>query len=129
MLRSAGRSIIITQGDLQHYRWVLNRINGESLDVDAMNGSLHDLDFGEQMHVFGNTDCNRITGRISLHDEYIRFGQLISTLMYCSPAQNVDERTILSVIASTAIEVTINGNYLNLQAGEVSLRYQFAGLG
>jgi hypothetical protein len=33
------------------------------------------------------------------------------------------------VMASTAIEVTINGNYLNLQAGEVSLRYQFAELG
>jgi len=28
------------------------------------------------------------------------------------------------VMASTAIEVTINGNYLNLQAGEVSLRYR-----
>ncbi len=27
-------------------------------------------------------------------------------------------------MASTAIEVTINGNYLNLQAGEVSLRYR-----
>jgi len=27
-------------------------------------------------------------------------------------------------MASTAIEVTINGNYLNSQAGEVSLRYR-----
>ncbi len=89
-----------------------------------MHCSIPDLDFGEQMHVFGNTVCNRISGRASLHDEYIRFGQLISTLMSCSPAQNEVERTIQSVMASTAIEVTINGNYLNLQAGEVSLRYR-----
>ncbi|VUX56192.1 putative Heat shock protein HslJ [uncultured Woeseiaceae bacterium] len=126
-MKSLGRfngTSIITQGDLQHHRWVLNRINGESLDVDGMNGSIPYLDFGEQMHVFGNTVCKRITGRTGLHDEYIPFGQLISTLMSCSSAQNEHERTILSVMASPAIEVTINGNYLNLQAGEVSLRYR-----
>ena len=115
---------IVTHGDLQHHRWMLESVNSEALDVDAMNGSIPDLDFGEQMQVSGNTGCNRFSGRATLHDNYIRFGQLISTLMSCSPAQNELERTIQIVMASTAIEVTINGNYLNLRAGEVSLRYR-----
>ena len=115
---------IVTHGDLQHHRWMLESINSKALDVDAMNGSIPDLDFGEQMHVSGNTACNRISGRASLHDEYIRFGQLISTLMSCSPAQNEVEWTIKNVMASTEIEITINGNYLSLRAGEVSLRYR-----
>ena len=114
---------IVTHGDLQHHRWMLENINSEALDVDAMNGRIPDLDFGEQMHVSGNTGCNRFSGRATLHDDYIRFGQLISTLMSCSPAQNEVERTIENVMASTEIEITINGNYLSLRAGEVSLRY------
>ncbi len=103
---------------------MLESINGEALDVDAMNGRIPDLDFGEQIYVSGNTGCNRFSGGATLHDEYIRFGQLLSTLMSCSPAQNELERTIQNVMASTEIEITINGNYLSLRAGEVSLRYR-----
>ena len=127
VMKSFGRcdqTSIVTQGDLQHHRWVLESVNGEALDVDATQGRMPDLDFGEQLYVSGNTGCNRISGRASLHDETIRFGQVISTLMSCSPAQNERERTIQDVMASTAIEVTINGNNLNLRAGEVWLRYR-----
>ncbi len=127
VMKSFGRcdqTSIVTQGDLQHHHWVLERINVDALDVDAMNGRIPDLDFGEQMHVSGNTGCNRFSGHVSLHDEYIRFGQLISTVMSCSPAQNELERTIQHVMASTEVEVLINGNYLSLRAGDVSLRYR-----
>ncbi len=102
---------------------MLESINGQALDVDAMNGRIPDLDFGEQIHVSGNTGCNRFSGRAGLHNKYIHFGQLLSTLMSCTPAQNELERTIQNVMASTEIEITINGNYLSLRAGEVSLRY------
>ena len=115
---------IITQGDLQHHRWVLESINGQALDVDALQGTVPDLDFGEQMHVSGNTGCNRISGRASLHNTYIRFGQLISTMMSCSPAQNDLERAIQNLLASTKIEVEIKGNHLILQANSVSLRFR-----
>jgi heat shock protein HslJ len=127
VMKSYGRcdeTSIVTQGDLQHHRWVLESINGEAIDADSMNGRIPDLDFGEHLHVSGNTGCNRISGRASLHDEYIRFGQLISTLMSCSPAQNEVERTIQRVLAGTAIEITIRSNYLNLREGEISLRYR-----
>ncbi len=127
VLKSFGRcgeTSVVTQGDLQHHRWVLESINGEVLDVDTMNGRIPDLDFGEQMHVSGNSGCNRISGRASLHDQFIRFGQLISTLMSCSPAQNEIEWTIQEFLTRTDIQVEINDNYLNLQAGEKSLRYR-----
>jgi heat shock protein HslJ len=127
VMKSYGRceeTSIVTHGDLQHHRWVLDSINGEILDADAMEGKIPDLDFGEQMHVSGNTGCNRISGSASLHDEYIHFGQLISTLMSCSPAQNEIERTIQEFLARTDIQIVLNDNYLSLQAGQVSLRYR-----
>ena len=127
VLKSFGRcddASIVTHGDLQHHRWMLESVNGEAIDVGVMSGRIPELDFGEQMHVSGNTGCNRFSGGATLHDKYVRFGRLISTLMSCSPAQNEVERTIQIVMASTEIEVTVNGNYLNLRAGEVSLRYR-----
>ena len=127
VIRSYGRcdeTSIVTHGDLQHHRWVLESINGEALDADAMEGKIPDLDFGEQMHVSGNSGCNRFSGSASLHDEYIRFGQLISTLMSCSPAQNEIEHTVQEFLARTDIQIEIDGNYLTLQSGKVSLRYR-----
>jgi heat shock protein HslJ len=127
VMKSYGRceeTSIVTHGDLQHHRWVLESINGEALAAYAVNSKIPDLDFGEQMHVSGNTGCNRISGRANLHDEYIDFGQLISTLMSCSPAQNEVERTIQEFLARTDIRIEINDNYLSLQAGQVSLRYR-----
>jgi heat shock protein HslJ len=115
---------IVTHGDLQHHRWVLESINGEALDVDALEGRIPELDFGEQMHVSGNSGCNRFSGRASLHDGYIRFGQLISTLMSCSPAQNEIEYIIQQVLAGSSVSIGINDNYLSLDANDVSLRYR-----
>ena len=115
---------IVTQGDLQHHRWVLESINGQEIDVDALQGTVPDLDFGEQMHVSGNTGCNRISGRASLHDVYVRFGQLSSTEMFCSPAQNDIERTIQELLNGMDIEAAIDDNYLILEAESVSLRFR-----
>ncbi|NIS89133.1 MAG: META domain-containing protein [Woeseiaceae bacterium] len=115
---------IVTDGDLQHHRWILESINGEAVDVDALEGRIPELDFGEQMHVSGNSGCNRFSGRASLHDRYIRFGQLISTLMTCSPAQNEIEYIIQQVLAGSKIKIRINNNDLLLDENDVSLRYQ-----
>ena len=115
---------IVTHGDLQHHRWVLECINGEVLDVGAMHNTIPDLDFGEQMHVSGNSTCNRFSGTASLYDEYIRFGPLMSTMMACSPAPNELEGTIQALLAASDINIQIDGNYLILQADKVSLRYR-----
>ena len=115
---------IVTQGDLQHHRWVLESINGKAVDVDAMHDKIPDLDFGEQMHVSGNSGCNRFSGTASLHGEYIRFGPLVSTMMACGLAQNEVEQTIQALLARADIVIEINANYLSLQAESISLRYR-----
>jgi len=37
----------VTQGDLQHHRWVLESVNGEALATDELDGKVPELDFGE----------------------------------------------------------------------------------
>jgi len=115
---------IVTQGDLQHHRWVLESINGKVLHADVPQDARPDLEFGEQMHVSGNAGCNHISGRASLHDTTIRFEEIVSTLMSCGPAQNEIEGTIHSLLASPKIEIQIYDNYLILEAESVSLRYR-----
>ena len=127
VMKSYGRcdeTSIVTHGDLQHHRWVLESINGEALDVDAMHGAIPDLDFGEQMHVSGNSGCNQFSGTASLHDEYIRFGPLISTMMACGPAQSEVEVKIHALLAAVNIQIELKDNNLILQAGDLSLRYR-----
>ena len=127
VMKSYGRceeTSIVTHGDLQHHRWVLESINGQVLHDDVLQRGPPDLDFGEQMHVSGNAGCNRISGRASLQDTTIRFEQLVSTLMSCSPAQNDIEATIQALLYSSKIEVQIHDNYLILEAESVSLRYR-----
>ena len=51
--------IAVTESDLQHHRWVLESIDGEALQLENTESQLPDLDFGEQMHVSGNTGCNQ----------------------------------------------------------------------
>lgn len=115
---------IVTQGDLQHHRWVLESINGEELDVAAMDGRIPELDFGEQMYVSGNSGCNQFSGQAVLDETYIRFSKLISTLMSCSPEQNDVEGTIQTVISGTDIEINISRNCLMIKANKTSLRYR-----
>ena len=45
----------VTADDLQHHRWVLESINSEPLPSVDGKGTIPELDFGEQMHVSGNT--------------------------------------------------------------------------
>ena len=56
----------VTASDLQHHRWILESINGEPISTDE--GMIPELDFGEQMHVSGNTGCNRMSGTAELRD-------------------------------------------------------------
>jgi heat shock protein HslJ len=115
---------IVTHGDLQHHRWILESINGEAVDVEVMEGTMPDLDFGEQMHVSGNSGCNRFSGTASLNNKYIRFGPLMSTMMACSPVRNEVEHTIQGLLAAADIQIELESNYLNLWSGEVILRYR-----
>ncbi len=76
------------------------------------------------MHVSGNSGCNQFSGTASLHDEYIHFGPLISTMMACGPAQSELEGTIHTLLAEADIQIELKDNNLILQAGDLLLRYR-----
>lgn len=112
---------IVTQGDLQHHRWVLESINGVALDADGPGNTVPELDFGERMSVSGNTGCNRFSGHALLHEDGFQIEQIASTRMACPPAQMDIETTLLRVLQSeSVIRLTVE-RQLTLESGDVLL--------
>jgi hypothetical protein len=71
---------IVTQGDLQHHRWVLENIKGVNIALAETGNQAFDLDFGEQMFVVLNTGCHKISGQAKLREQY--FSNYISQKSY-----------------------------------------------
>lgn len=116
-------SAIVTHGDLQHHRFVLDGVDGEPFE-SGPDGRVPELDFGENLTITGNTGCNNISGRGILQDQFIRFGPLMSTAMACSPEQDELERRIQKLLASDELLVEFDDSDLVLTAGGNSLRYR-----
>jgi heat shock protein HslJ len=115
---------IVTHGDLQHHRWVLQSINGETLDTAALNIRVPDLDFGEQMHVSGNSGCNRFSGQAKLVDGRLDFGQMLSTAMLCLSAENDIENTVLRVMGNKPMVRLEEDKTLILESSDTVLKYR-----
>jgi heat shock protein HslJ len=115
---------IVTHGDLQHHRWLLESIDGEVLDTAALEDRIPELEIGEQMHVSGNSGCNRFSGQATLRDTSIDFGNMISTAMSCLPAQNELEATVLRVLGSSPTVALDEDSNLTLTSADATLRYR-----
>jgi heat shock protein HslJ len=89
---------IVTQGDLQHHRWLLESIDDKPLDTTALGGMIPEVDFGERMTVTGNTGCNRFTGRAVLREEFFVIERRTSTRRACMGAQDEIERTVRQML-------------------------------
>jgi heat shock protein HslJ len=83
----------ISLQDLQHRRWVLERIDGMQLGeyarAQGFDGELSalkipDLDFGDQGFVSGNTGCNQFQGQARVVDNQLILRQLATTAMLCA---------------------------------------------
>lgn len=114
---------IVTHGDLQHHRWVLETVDREPLDTAGLDNKIPELDFGELMHVSGNSGCNRLSGRAVFDDTRLDFGNLASTTMSCLPAQDRIEATVLQVLGNKP-QVKLRENYLELSSDSTELRYR-----
>ena len=75
---------IVTQGDLQHHRWLLESINDKKIDIEKLNNRIPELDFGKQMMVFGNTGCNKFSAKAILHNETFALDNMRATRIFCS---------------------------------------------
>ncbi len=107
----------VTQGDLQHHRWVLESVNGEVLATD-------ELDFGEQMQVSGNSGCNQFDGVAALRETFFLIEQMISTQRFCAPPQNELELKVQILLGSESIISLDQQKNLTLDAGETGLFFR-----
>lgn len=94
---------IVTQGDLQHHRWLLESIDDKPLDTAALGGMIPELDFGERMTVTGSTGCNRYSGQARLREEFFVIERMASTRRACPPPNMDLERTFQGVLGSESV--------------------------
>lgn len=115
---------IVTQGDLQHHRWLLESIDDKPLDSDALGGMIPELDFGERMTVTGNTGCNRYSGQAILREEFFVVERMASTRRACPPPNMDLERTFQRVLGSESV-ITIGADrQLILRSEHTMLRFR-----
>jgi heat shock protein HslJ len=115
---------IVTEGDLQHHRWVLETMNGEALDAIKLNNVIPELEIGEQMMASGNAGCNRFFGQASLHEDRFVIEKAATTRMMCPPAQNDMEWLILQLLGQeSTISIDVDRN-LFLKTDETYLKFR-----
>jgi len=115
---------IVTQGDLQHHRWVLETINGEALQPVEPGERIPELDFGEQMRVSGSIGCNTISGTAVLREEYFVIERLIATGRLCGPAANEPELAVQTVLGSESLIRLRPDRALVLKSSAAELRFR-----
>ena len=113
--------MLVTQGDLQHHRWVLESINGAKTDVA---NQLPELEIGEQMKASGNAGCNRFFGTATLREDRFIIDPVATTRMICQPEQNEIERQLLQVFGQESIITIDANNNLFLKTDDTLLKFR-----
>lgn len=118
------RAKVVTQGDLQHHRWVLVAVNGEPVDAEKLNQVIPELEIGEQLMASDNADCNRFFGQAVLREDRFIIERAATTKMMCPPAQNEMERLFLQLLGQEST-VTIDAERnLLLKTSETQLKFR-----
>lgn len=111
---------IVTRGDLQHHRWILESINGisiESGDTAAV------LDFGEQMWVSGSTGCQQFAGHAVLRATYFTIDIEQSDKIACTAKQQKIASLLTELFNSEAAIKVDSQKNLILQNTRTQLKY------
>jgi len=125
-------AVAISLQDLQHRRWVLERIDAVELSVYARTQGFEDdlstlkppdLDFGEQGFVSGNTGCNQFQGQARVVERQLMLSQLATTAMLCAGFAGALELE-LQLAYRNPLDITIADGDLVLQAVGRELRYR-----
>jgi len=125
-------AVAISLQDLQHRRWILERIDAVELSVyartqgfedDLSTLKLPDLDFGEQGFVSGNTGCNQFQGQARVVERQLMLSQLATTAMLCAGFAGELELQ-LQLVYRNPLDITIADGDLILQAVGRELRYR-----
>lgn len=115
---------IVTQGDLQHHRWVLESVNGVDIDLEERSSNTPSLDFGEQMSVSVNTGCEIHSGSTVLRENHIIFTISESNSSSCSAKQQKMNSLLKNVLNSESNITIDSAKNLLLESGNTVLQYQ-----
>jgi heat shock protein HslJ len=115
---------LVTTTDLQHHRWILESINGEPISMGDDESMVPELDFGEQMHVSGNTGCNQMSGTAVLRDGAFLIPKMATTRRMCAPPRIELELTIQKVLGNESdISIDENKNLI-LSTDDIVLQFR-----
>ncbi len=88
---------------LTKYKWVWTKTyNGTGPEADNINPIVPKVDgrftiiFKEDGSLSGTTDCNGFGGNYTIESGIIKFGPMMSTLMYCEGSQEQEFRAMLT---------------------------------
>jgi heat shock protein HslJ len=115
---------VVTEGDLQHHRWVLESINGEKIDAAILNNVIPELEIGEQMMASGNSGCNRFFGKAELRENRFIIEKAATTRMMCPPAQNEMERLFLQLLGQESTITIDTDRNLFLETDQTQFRFR-----
>lgn len=122
----------ISLQDLQHRRWLLDRIDGVELSEYASALGVEDnlsafkvpdLDFGEQGFVSGNTGCNLFQGQARVVDRQLILSKLATTARFCDGFAGELELQLQQVYRNP-LDIKIAGAELILNAIGRELHYR-----
>jgi len=114
----------VTQGDLQHHRWILESINGNKIDAAALDDRIPELEIAEQMMASGYSGCNRFHGKAALRKDQFSIYPLASTRMYCKAEQNDIESMLLKILGQeSTISIDADKNLI-LQTDDTLLQFR-----
>jgi heat shock protein HslJ len=124
LAESGVAEVALSESDLQHHRWVLESIDGEPLSQENTASLVPELDFGEQMHVSGNTGCNQYSGKAVLRDGFFLIESMLATQRSCSARQNDLELKLQTLLGhESAISLGPNGS-LTLRSASTLLVFR-----
>lgn len=111
---------IVTQGDLQHHRWVLDAIDGSGINAHDWP-VLPELDFGERMFVGGGNGCRQFSGFSRLAGDRIVFDGFEYGRTLCEGDRN--RRGLFSIAGAWQVRIE-DRRYLVLEKPGSVLKFR-----
>jgi len=114
----------VTAQDLQHHRYVLQSVDGKSLQGIKR---MPELSFGENMHIAGSM-CNRFMGQATLADNTLKAKGLGMTMMLCVEPQLNELDHVINDMLTAGAKVDLAQQQLTLKTSQHTLVYKLADL-
>ncbi|WP_445374623.1 heat shock protein HslJ [Photorhabdus tasmaniensis] len=107
--------------DLQHHKFVLVSVNGES--AKNQDGRVPSIEFGEKMHISGSM-CNLFMGQGKLKNGVLTVKNLASTQMLCADDKLNKWDYLIGKVLADGVKVTLKDQKLVLSNHSNKLVYK-----